>query len=183
MNFLISLQKTINRITAFFGKIAGWLTVLLVFLTCGDVLYRRILGDSRAWMGELEWQVFALIFLLGSAFALRKDKHVRVDLFYAEFSARDKAWVNLAGSILFLIPWCLLILWVAIPFTLQSFSQMEGSAQPDGLPYLWVIKSAIPLCFIMLLLQAVSEIITAIQTLSQSQEEVRQEIYPKIKKR
>ena len=166
MERLISIKNILNSITRNVGKAASWLTGGLVLLVCGDVVYRRILNDSRAWVGELEWHFFALIFLLASAYALQKDRHVRVDLFYANFSARDKAWVNLVGGVLFLIPWCILIIYVSVGFATQSFHDMEGSPQPDGLPYLWIIKSAIPACFILLLLQAIAEIIDSILILN-----------------
>lgn len=162
MEILLKLKNGINSLISGVGKVASWLTGGLVILVCGDVIYRRILNDSHAWVGELEWHFFALIFLLASAFALQKDRHVRVDLFYADFSARDKAWVNLAGSVLFLIPWCLLVIYVSTGFAMQSFQDMEGSPQPGGLPYLWLIKSAMPACFVLLLLQGVAEVIDAI---------------------
>ena len=136
MERLISIKNAINTITRTVGKAASWLTGALVLLVCGDVIYRRILQDSRAWVGELEWHFFALIFLLASAYALQKDRHVRVDLFYANFSARDKAWVNLIGGILFLIPWCVLITYVSIGFAAQSFHDMEGSPQPVSYTHL-----------------------------------------------
>lgn len=162
MQTLIYLRNGINALTAAIGKAAAWLTGALVVLTCADVIYRRLLRDSHAWVGELEWHLFALIFLLASAYALQKDRHVRVDLFYAEATAKDKAWVNLIGSLVFLIPWCILIIYVSTRFAWQSFADGEGSPQPDGLPYLWIIKSAIPLCFFLLLLQAVAEIINSV---------------------
>lgn len=169
MERLISIKNGINAIIKGVGKVASWLTGGLVLLVCGDVIYRRILNDSHAWVGELEWHFFALIFLLGSAYALQKDRHVRVDLFYANFSARDKAWVNLIGAFVFLIPWCILIIYVSIGFAAQSFQDMEGSPQPGGLPYLWIVKSAIPACFALLFLQAVAEIIDSILVLNASE--------------
>lgn len=158
---LTKIKTSINTLTATVGKAASWLTGGLVLLVCGDVLYRRILNDSQAWVGELEWHFFALIFLLASAYALQKDKHVRVDLFYADFSEKDKAWVNLLGSVLFLIPWTVLIIYVSFGFTMQSFQDLEGSPQPGGLPYRWVVKSAISFGFSLLFLQAVAQIIEA----------------------
>ena len=169
MERLISIKNAINLLVSTVGKAASWLSGGLVLLVCGDVIYRRILRDSHAWVGELEWHFFALIFLLASAYALQKDRHVRVDLFYANFSARDKAWVNLVGGILFLIPWCVLIIYVSVGFAAQSFHDMEGSPQPGGLPYLWLIKSAIPACFILLFLQAIAEIIDSIVVLKTPQ--------------
>ncbi len=170
MERLITIKNAINALTRGVGKVASWLTGSLVLLVCGDVVYRRILNDSHAWVGELEWHFFALIFLLASAYALQKDRHVRVDLFYANFSAKDKAWVNLVGSFIFLIPWCILIIYVSVGFATQSFQDMEGSPQPGGLPYLWIIKSAIPACFILLFLQAVAEIIDSILVLNNANE-------------
>lgn len=158
---LLQIKNSIEKLTAAVGKLASWLTGGLVLLVCGDVIYRRILSDSQAWVGELEWHFFALIFLLGSAYALQKDRHVRVDLFYANFSKRDKAWVNLVGGIVFLIPWTLLIIYVSFGFTSQSFQDMEGSPQPGGLPYRWIVKAAVTFGFILLFLQAIAQIIDA----------------------
>lgn len=158
---LLSIKQYIDKFVASIGKGASWLTAALIIVVCGDVIYRRILNDSQAWVGELEWHLFALLFLLSAAFTLQKDKHVRVDLFYANFSERDKAWVNFIGNLVFLVPWSILILYFSSRFALQSFWNGEGSPQPNGLPYRWIVKSGIPFCFLLLLLQAISEMIGA----------------------
>ena len=103
---------------------------------------------------ELEWHLFALIFLLSAAYTLKEDKHVRVDLFYDRFSARDKAWVNIIGTIFLLVPWCLVLLWVSFDYAYGSWMIREGSPDPGGLPARYVIKFGIGLAFVLLLIQA-----------------------------
>lgn len=136
------------------GRTVAWATTLLMLLVCGDVAMRYFFQTTSAWVMELEWHLFALIFLLGAGYAFKHDRHVRVDLFYDRFSAQDKAWVNLLGGVLFLIPWCLLMTYVSYHYALGSYQIGEGSPNPGGLPHRFVIKGAITVGMILLLLQA-----------------------------
>jgi len=113
----------------------------------------------------LEWHIFALIFLFGAGYAFKHDKHVRVDLFYAKFSARDKALVNLVGTLLFLIPWCILIIMYSYQYALTSFNINESSPDPGGLPARYLIKFSITIGIVFLLLQAVAILFRSILTL------------------
>jgi TRAP-type mannitol/chloroaromatic compound transport system permease small subunit len=152
----------IEKISEMVGRAASWLTTLLVLLVCFDVLRRWLINDTEAWIMELEWHIFALIFLLGAAYSLQRDKHVRVDLFYTNFSERDKAWVNLVGTLLFLIPWCVLIVIFSWEYATESLHIDEGSPDPGGLPARYLIKFAIPLGIFLLLLQAIAELLKAV---------------------
>ena len=156
---LFFIKNTIDSLNEFVGKVVAWLTALLVLLVCYDVITRYLLNDTSVWVMELEWHLFALIFLLGAAYALKHNKHVRVDVFYANFSERDKAWVNLVGGLLFLLPWCLLIIYWTFDYALLSYGVREGSPDPGGLPARYFIKFAIPVGISLLLLQNVSSII------------------------
>lgn len=159
------MQKIINGInflTESIGKGVAWLTSVLVVLICYDVLMRYFANHTSAWIIELEWHIFALIFLLGAAYTLKHDKHVRVDLFYAKMNPKDKAWVNVVGGILFLIPWCLIVLYFSIHYAMNSFSMNEGSPDPGGLPARYIIKFAISFGIALLLLQAIAEVLTNI---------------------
>ena len=109
--------------------------------------------------------MFALIFLLGGGYALKHDRHVRVDLFYGNFSDRDRAWVNLIGHTVLLLPWCIVLTWVSSRYAFDSFQMGEGSPDPGGLPFRFLVKSAIPLCFVLLLLQGVLQIQEQIKVL------------------
>ena len=98
---LNQIVSSIQQLNEWAGKGISWLTTLLVLLVCFDVVTRYLFSDTQAWIMELEWHLFALIFIIGAGYAFKHDRHVRVDLFYANFSERDKAWVNLIGAILF----------------------------------------------------------------------------------
>ena len=132
------------------GRVVSWLTAVLVAVVCYDVFTRYVAVQ------ELEWHLFALIFLLGAAYSLKHDQHVRVDVFYSRFSPRKQAWVNLIGSVLFLIPFCVIVIVSSQYFVVSAFHIGETSPDPGGLPARWVLKAAIPLGFVLLLLQGLS---------------------------
>ena len=161
-NLLSGIINFIDRVNEQIGRLTAWLTAILVVLVCYDVFTRYLLNETRAWIMELEWHLFALVFLFGAAYALKHDKHVRVDLFYARFSKKDRALVNLIGGLLFLAPWCILIIYWSFDYANLSFSVREGSPDPGGLPARYIIKFAVPVGMFFLLLQAVSMIIKSI---------------------
>jgi len=169
---MLSLFKKIvtwiERLSVKSGKWISWATTALVILICIDVLQRYLFNYSKNWILELEWHLFALIFLIGAAYTLKEDKHVRVDLFYAQFSKKKKAWIDLIGSIFFLIPWCFLVIVKSFDYALNSFSFREGSANPGGLPALYIIKFCIVLGFILLMLQGIAICLKSILTISGS---------------
>lgn len=150
------MEKWIDKLTqlvAFFGKSVSWLSFLLVLIICLDVISRYLFNFSVAWVAEIEWHIFGLLFLFGSAYALSEEKHVRVDLFYQNFSIREKAQVNVIGTILFLIPWCLTLGWYSLKYALISFAMKETSPDPGGLGAFYFIKMAIPIAFLLLFFQ------------------------------
>jgi TRAP-type mannitol/chloroaromatic compound transport system permease small subunit len=171
-NLLQGFIHFVNIINENIGRAAAWLTTVLVLLVCGRVLGRIIFNSEPVWMPELEWHLFSLIFLLGAGYTLKHDKHVRVDLFYADFSEKDKALVNLIGSLVFLIPWCLLMMWVSFDYAMGSYKTLEGSPNPNGLPYRFIIKFAITIGAGLLLLQALALVADSILKLGISKEEV-----------
>lgn len=165
MKYLTLLSNWIDQINENVGRLVSWLTTALVVLVIYDVVRRYLLSDTETWIMELEWHLFALIFLLGAGYALKHNKHVRVDLFYAKFSERDKALVNFIGSLLFLLPWCLFIIYAAWQYAYESFLIRETSPDPGGLPALYIIKFAIVLGIFLLFLQGLSELIKSLNTL------------------
>ena len=164
-----SIANLINCINQRIGIFASWLTTSLVILMCYDVFMRYFFASSKAWILELEWHLFALIFLLGASYALREDKHVRVDIFYANFSNKKKAIINLIGTVLFLLPWCVVIIWKSSVYTMSSYDILEGSPQPGGLPARFLIKGSVAFAFILLMLQGISVILKSILTLKSSE--------------
>lgn len=148
--FVNILEAIVNWV----GERTKWLTTALVILIFIDVLLRYLFSQTSAWVIELEWHLFALIFLLGAAYTLKENQHVRVDVFYTQFSERNKAWVNLIGTILFLVPWCLIVIYTSYNYAENSFAVKEISADPGGLPARYLIKFSIAIGFILLLMQA-----------------------------
>lgn len=159
MQALQKIADFINHINEKVGRAASWLTTVLVLLVVIDVIFRYLFNTSKAWTIEMEWHLFALIFLFGSGYALKYDRHVRVDLFYSRFSGRDKALVNLIGGLIFLIPWCLLVIYSAWGYAMQSYRIGEGSPDPGGLPVFYVIKFSIVAGVFLLLLQGIANVI------------------------
>lgn len=166
----LSVQCFINSIELFIektGRAISWLVLALVLLICYDVAMRYLFQQGSVALQELEWHLFALIFLLGGAYTFKHDDHVRVDILYQSryFTNNARAWVSIIGTVLFLFPFCLLILITSWPFVENAFFYNEGSPDPGGLPYRFVLKSAILVGFAMLTLQGVAEILKNVQIL------------------
>ncbi len=155
------LFDAIERLTAKVGQAASYLSAALVVLVCFDVLMRYLFNNTRIWMVELEWHLFAALFLLSGAWTLQRNRHVRVDVFYQRFKPRDKALIELYGTLLFLLPWSVIILIVSWNNAWQSFLLREGSPDPGGLPARYLVKALVPLAFLLLILQAFAELYKA----------------------
>ncbi len=156
-------MQLIDKITKTVGILVSWLTVILVIVMVVDVALRYMFSITSAASFELEWHLFAGIFLLGAAYTLQQDKHVRVDVFYHRFSTRTQGWVNLIGSLFLLLPFCTVAFYESLSFVEASFNVRETSPDPQGLPARYVIKSAIPIGFLLLGLQGISEILKSIK--------------------
>jgi TRAP-type mannitol/chloroaromatic compound transport system permease small subunit len=153
MKFIITF---INNINKWVGHATAWLVLLMVLIIVYDVLMRRFFSIGSVQLQELQWHLFALIFLLGAAYTFQYDEHVRVDILYQKLSPHNQAWLNIFGNLFLLLPFCILIIYTSYPFVLASFNQFETSPDPGGLPYRFILKSAIPLAFALLLLQAIA---------------------------
>lgn len=138
------------------GRGVSWATLLLVLVTFTDVVMRYFFNTSYVFTQELEWHVFAFIFLMGAGYTLKIDGHVRVEVFYGRLGPRGKAWVNLIGVLIFLIPSCALFVKTGIPFMVKSFQIMEGSPDPGGIPFRFLLKGCIPAGYALILLQGIS---------------------------
>ncbi|MFK7952683.1 MAG: TRAP transporter small permease subunit [Ekhidna sp.] len=155
---MIIIDKIIKQI----GQAISWLTVLLVLVIVIDVFLRYVFNSTSAASFELEWHLFAAIFLLGAAYTLQNDKHVRVDVFYHRFSEKGKARVNLIGTLFLLLPLCIVAFWESLSFVSSSFAVSETSPDPGGLPARYIIKSAIPIGFFLLGLQGINVVLNSI---------------------
>lgn len=156
MKFLNGYIKFIDQLNEKIGIGVSWLTTAMVVMVCYDVFTRYVLNSSSVAVQELEWHVFSMIFLLGAAYTLKADSHVRVDVLYTRFSPKGKAWVNFMGSVLFLIPFSILVIWTSWNFVRSSYMMGETSPNPGGLPARYALKACIPAGFFLLLLQGIS---------------------------
>lgn len=156
MAFFKRVCRVIDTINTWVGHFVAWVTALVVVVVFVDVVMRYAFRTSFVFTQELEWHLFAFIFLIGAGATLLKDGHVRVDIFYQRLGSRGKAWVNFLGVLLFLIPGCYLIIVTSWKFVYNAYSVLEGSPDPGGIPYRFIIKGAIPVGFVLVLLQGIS---------------------------
>jgi TRAP-type mannitol/chloroaromatic compound transport system permease small subunit len=163
---LLQFSRAIDRLNDRIGAAVQWLTLLMVLVGSFNALARwatRYTGvslSSNAYI-DLQWYLFSLVFLLGAAWGLNHDAHVRVDVLYSRLSVKVRAWIDLMGTLLFLLPFCGMMLWVSVPTVRASWSIREASPDPGGLPR-YPIKAVIIIAFVLLLVQGLSEIVKRI---------------------
>lgn len=164
-----SAPPVAERIAAIFdaiavrtGRIIAWLTLGMVLATVAVVVMRYAFGQGLIWLQESVNWMHSLVFMLGAAYTLHADQHVRVDIFYREMSERRKALVNLAGTVLFLLPLCAFLLVESWQYVTTSWRIAERSREAGGLPMLYLLKSIIPLMAVLLALQGVSLALRAV---------------------
>ncbi|WP_367183816.1 TRAP transporter small permease subunit, partial [Neptuniibacter sp.] len=153
--FLLRLEQVINSFSDILGKISAVLFVLMLFNVFIDVVMRYVFNDVSIGMQELEWHLYASVFLLGVPYTLRAGGHVRVDLIYERLSAKTKALIDMICTVILLIPFCALVAWYGVDFARESFELGEMSGDPGGLPYRWIIKSVIPFAFFAMLISGI----------------------------
>jgi len=156
MRFFKSFCRTIDRINSWTGEVVAWSAVLVVLTVFADVIMRYMFQTSFVFVQEMEWHLFAFIFLMGAGYTLLKDGHVRVDIIYQRLTPKGQAWVNLLGVLLFLLPACYMVIATSLKFAHNSWLTLEGSGDPGGLPFRFIIKSAIPIGFILVALQGLA---------------------------
>lgn len=158
MRGLLAFSRAIDALNETIGRLVLWLVLAAVLISAGNAVARYGLDlSSNAWL-EIQWYLFAAIFLFAAAYTLKHNGHVRVDVLYARFPPRVRAWIDLLGALLFLLPMSGLIAWLGWKGFLASYAVAEVSPDAGGLPR-WPIKLAIPLAFALLFLQGMSEAI------------------------
>lgn len=159
------VSRLIDRLNEQVAAGVSWALLAAVLICSGNALIRYALNaSSNAWL-EIQWYLFAAIFMLASAHTLKRDEHVRIDVIAGRFSRRTQVWIDLFGFLLFLLPVCAVILYYGIPFALVSINSGEMSSNAGGL-IVWPAKLLVPLGFLLIILQGVSEIIKRIAFLA-----------------
>ncbi|WP_188152245.1 TRAP transporter small permease subunit [Teredinibacter waterburyi] len=153
-----AFSSGVDRFSAALGNTLSWLTLLMVILVAGIVIARALFNVGSIAVQESVTYLHAIVLTLCLAYNLQQGGHVRVDVFYGRFRREQKAWVDAVGSIVFLIPFALFLLLASWRFVAHSWLIRETSADPGGLPFVFVLKTLMPLAGVLLALQALSEV-------------------------
>lgn len=163
MDRLLTASRGIDRLNSWIGRAASWLALVMVLVGSYNAVV-RYLGRYWSWnlssnlYLELQWYLFSLLFLLATAWTLRVDAHVRVDVLYSRFPTRARAVIDIVGHLVLLLPFCVLALWTSFPSVRSSWAIQEGSPDPGGLPR-YPLKAVILVSFVLLALQGLSELV------------------------
>jgi TRAP-type mannitol/chloroaromatic compound transport system permease small subunit len=160
-------ESLLDRISSITGKLTAWLTLFMVIVTFIVVIMRYVFDAGLIWVQESVVWMHAVVFMLGAAYTLRAEEHVRVDIFYRSMSERRRAWVDLVGVIVFLMPLCVFLAWASFDFVIQSWRIGESSRESGGLPYPFVplLKSVLLLMPVAVALQGASLCLKSVRTL------------------
>lgn len=162
MDRLLSLSMTLKKAAAFLGRTSAWLIVALVLVIMTDVTLRHwfVIGSTK--LQELEWHLHGALFLLALGWAYSRDAHVRIELASERFSSRTKAWVEMTGCLVFLLPYVVAVIWFGLDYVKYSLEYNEASPSATGLPNRWIIKAAIPIGFATLGMAGVARLLQSI---------------------
>lgn len=161
MNALLRLSRLMDALTDRLGRAARWLVLVMVLISAGNAVSRYAFNaSSNAWL-EIQWYLFSAIFLLCAGYALLHNQHVRIDVLASRLSARGRAWLELFGTVFFLLPMAVAILWLSWPVFLDAWHSGEVSTNANGL-IIWPARLLVPVGFALLVLQALSELVKRI---------------------
>jgi TRAP-type mannitol/chloroaromatic compound transport system permease small subunit len=161
LKFLLQLSRMIDAVNERVGQTVYWLILASALVSSGNAVVRYTFDvSSNGWL-EIQWYLFSAVFLLGAAYTLLRNEHVRIDLVVGRLSDRGQAWVDILGGLFFLLPMAIIIGWLAWPVFIESWVRNEQSSDAGGL-IRWPVKLLIPVGFMLLALQGVSEIIKRI---------------------
>ena len=150
------IVQTIDRINDLVGRSISWLTLVMVIVTFLIVVLRYVFSIGSIAMQESVIYLHALVFMLGAAYTLKRNAHVRVDIFYERMSPRSRAWVDLLGTVLLLVPFCLFIIYISWNYVSLSWSLLESSRDAGGLPAVFLLKTTIPVMAMLVMLQGIA---------------------------
>lgn len=160
------LANSLDRFAERTGRTVAWLALLLVLVTFGVVVLRYLFAIGSIALQEAILYLHASLFLLGAAYTLKVDGHVRVDIVYRRLSDRGQALVDLLGALFLLLPVCCFMLWISWDYVATAWSLREGSRETGGLPYVYLLKTLIPLASGLLILQGVSQALHSLAVLT-----------------
>ncbi|NGM21032.1 TRAP transporter small permease subunit [Roseomonas stagni] len=164
MGPLLAFSRAVDALNTAFGRLADWLVLLACLVSAGNAFARYgFSSGSNAWL-EVQWYFFAAVVMLGAAYTLFRNEHVRVDLIYGSISERARIWVDVIGIALFLLPAMALLAWMTWPFFVESWVRAETSSSPGGL-IRWPVKLLLPVGFALMAVQGLSELVKRVALL------------------
>jgi TRAP-type mannitol/chloroaromatic compound transport system permease small subunit len=165
MRALLALARIVDALNERIGKLVYWLLLAAVLISCVNAVVRKAFSISSNAYLEAQWYLFAAVFMLGAAYTLLHDKHVRIDVLASHWSRRTQIWIDVVGIAVFLIPLCLAFVYLSLPTVSKAIASGEVSANPGGL-IRWPLYILVPIGFSLLLLQALSELVKRIAFLT-----------------
>ena len=165
MRLLQTISALIDRANDQIGRLVYWLVLAMVLISAGNAVIRKVFSmSSNAWL-ELQWYLFSAVFMLAAGYTLLKNEHVRIDIVAGRLSARTQAWIDILGTIFFLLPMTLMLTWMSWPYFMRAYTENEQSGSAGGL-MLWPARILLPVGFFLLSLQGISELIKRIAFLT-----------------
>lgn len=160
-----TVTRLADRFSDLLGRTIAWLTLLMVFVTCGVVAARYVFNFGSIGLQESVMYMHGMVFMLGIAFTLKEQGHVRVDVLYAKLPARTQTLIDIAGHFVFLLPVSAFLFWTSLGYVEFAWSVKESSGQPGGLPGVYLLKTLIPTMAALLFIQGIAEILKGIRKL------------------
>jgi TRAP-type mannitol/chloroaromatic compound transport system permease small subunit len=158
MQALLFFSRAVDALSARIGQLAMWLILITTFISAGNAIVRKVFNSSSNALLEIQWYLFAAVFMLGAGYAFLRNAHVRIDFIAAKFSARTRNWIDIGGIVLFLFPLCYMMITLGWPTFENAWVSGEMSSNSGGL-IRWPVYALIPLGFALLMLQGASELI------------------------
>lgn len=152
------LSRALDSIVRAVGEWSSWIWTILMLLIVVQVLQRYVFGFGSIQMEELQWHLFAVGFMLGLGLTELRERHVRIDVVAEAMLMRLRLWIEIAGIVVFLLPFCVFVIWWSIPYVQESWVASEVSAAPGGLPYRYLLKGVITVAFVLLAMAGVSRL-------------------------
>ena len=161
MSVLLQISRWIDRCSEFIGRWVAWLVLIAVLISAGNALVRKIFDASSNGLLEIQWYLFAAVFLLAAGYTMLRQEHVKIDVIVGRFSKRTQIWIDIVGICVFLLPFVVVVIDLSLPLVLRAYRMHEMSSNAGGLVR-WPVFALLPAGFILLGLQGVSELIKRI---------------------
>ncbi len=158
MQALLAISRGIDRVNAFIGKSVMWLILLAVLVSSGNAIVRKMFNWSSNSLLEMQWYLFGAAFMGAAALTLQQNEHIRIDVFYGTRTRRTQHWIDLFGHVFFTLPFVVLMTWLLVPYAVQAFNSGQISTNAGGL-IIWPARAILAIGFVLLIAQALSEII------------------------